>query len=271
MIHSVKQYAFKHFKPYMADSGAKPDISIILEGRDFIVRPGGRLLADGIFKWVKRYSEDEDIVVYVYSSANDNIIYLLQSSPAWNHITIQYLNNGASGENAVIGPVGDTVMRNAVLLHQGLMIHASVVEFEEKGIMFSAPCGTGKSTQASLWKSFRKAVILNDDRPIVRLAEGIPFVFGTPWLGKISDCVNRSAPLKAIFVLEQSSDNSVKRLDVKDAIKGLLPRCFMPFYDRNLMNMAIDVLEKIIEAVPVYLMKCRPDEASVEMVYDLIK
>ena len=39
-----------------------------------------------------------------------------------------------------------------ILLHQGgLILHASYIIWNDRGILFTAPSGTGKSTQAGLW------------------------------------------------------------------------------------------------------------------------
>ena len=55
-----------------------------------------------------------------------------------------------------------------LLLHEGMMLHASAVAMEGKCYLFSAPSGTGKSTHTKQWQKFfgeEKAEIINDDKP----------------------------------------------------------------------------------------------------------
>ena len=69
----------------------------------------------------------------------------------------------------------------------GFCLHASAVALENRAVLFSAPCGTGKSTHTALWQQYfgqHRAVILNDDKPALRLLEGHFQVYGTPWSGK---------------------------------------------------------------------------------------
>jgi hypothetical protein len=40
------------------------------------------------------------------------------------------------------------------------VFHASFIEYDGSAILFTAPCGTGKSTQAALWKSIRGQKLL---------------------------------------------------------------------------------------------------------------
>ena len=57
-----------------------------------------------------------------------------------------------------------------LLLHKGLMLHASAVVMDGYAYLFSAPCGTGKSTHTDMWKAaFGDAVVmLNDDKPALK-------------------------------------------------------------------------------------------------------
>ena len=48
------------------------------------------------------------------------------------------------------------LMVNSLLLHfQTLLFHASYIFHAGRGLLFTAPSGTGKSTQAGLWRAHR--------------------------------------------------------------------------------------------------------------------
>ena len=56
-----------------------------------------------------------------------------------------------------------------ILKYGGIMIHSSAVEVDGKAYLFSAPCGTGKSTHTKQWQKYfgaDQAIIINDDKTI---------------------------------------------------------------------------------------------------------
>lgn len=81
-----------------------------------------------------------------------------------------------------------------LLSHEGMMLHASAVEYGGQAVCFSAPPGTGKSTHTEKWVRLFGASILNDDKPALRRESGVWQVYGTPWCGKEALHQNRSAP-----------------------------------------------------------------------------
>ena len=149
------------------------------------------------------------------------------------------------------------VFQNYLLHYDGIVVHASSLEWNGKGIIFSAPSGTGKSTHVKLWQEYfgSEVKLLNDDSPAIRFRDGNPFIFGTPWSGSSNLHSNGSAPLSAIVLLQQASDNSIKQLSNQEAIAKLMPRVFLPYYDEDMMNKACDVFERIIFFSPGLFIK----------------
>jgi len=158
------------------------------------------------------------------------------------------------------------IFKFAILKHNGIVIHSSAVNCDGNGILFSAPSGTGKSTHAGLWKKYYpdKTTILNDDTPVVRFIDDIPYVFGTPWSGKTEINCNQSAPLKAIVFLEQSKINSIHKIESKEAVWRLLNETRQPAL-KEMMNLTLDMLEKILKKVPTYFFSCDISPEAVEM------
>jgi len=154
-----------------------------------------------------------------------------------------------------------------LLLHKGVVIHASALKYSDKGIIFSAPSGTGKSTQAKLWQTHvEQVVILNDDTPAIRFMGNKPYIFGTPWGGSKGIYCNESAPLEAIILLEQAKVNQVSRIGVQQALPLFLPRFFLPYFDQCMMDKALSLCNALLESIPVCLLQCRPDLGAVEAI-----
>jgi hypothetical protein len=270
-IISDKSMNLNTFNSFSLRSNETPDLKIQMKSCDEIVKPEGILMIDEDVKWMYKPDGDKKIVIYICDEDSEKIIFLLEVDEYWGNASITYLDNEYKIENAVTGILGNILFRNSILFHQGFVIHASAIEWNGKGIMFSAPSGTGKSTQAKLWENNMGARILNDDCPGVRMLRGQNYVFGTPWSGSNNEFINDNAPIAAIVVLEQSNENAIRRLDDHEAVSMLMPRCFLPFYDSNIMNIAISNFENLISSTPVYLLKCKPDMEAVELVYQCVK
>ncbi|HHU05321.1 MAG TPA: hypothetical protein GXZ65_02410 [Clostridiales bacterium] len=162
--------------------------------------------------------------------------------------------------------IGEVAFRTAILSYGGVVVHSAGVDCEGSGILFCGPSGMGKSTQAGLWKQHKNARILNADRTALRVIDGSVYVFGTPWSGSSKENLNSKAALKGIFFLQQAKENSLSLLKPSEAVKFMLPRCFLPFGCEELMDLALDNIEQILGKVPSFLLRCLPDYEAVEMV-----
>ena len=178
------------------------------------------------------------------SVRQDSWIWATREKYLWNGIQLQYL----------------------LLHHRGMIFHASYIGYEGSGIVFTAPSQTGKSTQARLWQQHLSAEILNGDKAGIHLGE-IPTVCGVPFSGTSGICQNVSLPLKAIVVLSQAPENTVRRMKPIEAIQALCPNLFVDQAITEEWHIAMRLLMDLVEQVPVYALACTPDERAVETLY----
>ena len=144
----------------------------------------------------------------------------------------------------------------------GVMLHASCVEYEGKAYLFSARSGTGKSTHTHLWlKYLPGARIINDDKPAIRLVDGVFYAYGTPWSGKTDESVNEGVPIAGITFLSRG-ENKIKRIPGIKALKPFMDQTVRP-YDKELMKNMLDTLNKILSDIPIYEMSCDMSEEAV--------
>lgn len=150
----------------------------------------------------------------------------------------------------------------------GFFLHCSCLKFEDKAIIFTAPSGTGKSTHARLWREYfgEKVEMINDDKPIVRDQGGRFIIYGTPWNGKHRIGSNISAPIGAVFFLEQAKENKTERIDSVTALTLLLQQTVIPETKGALQNL-LDMLTRIIETVPMYKLYCDISYEAVEAAF----
>lgn len=150
--------------------------------------------------------------------------------------------------------------------HQGFILHSSFISWQNNGILFTAPSGTGKSTQADLWKKYEDADIYNGDRTIIRKIEGKYYGFGSPYAGSSGIYRNESAPIKAIVVIEQGPDNVIRRLRGREAFLPLFRETLMNTWNKEYMEKMTDLLMDVACQIPVYHLSCRPDQGAVNTV-----
>lgn len=158
-----------------------------------------------------------------------------------------------------------------VLLQKGRMIlHASYIEYEGKGIIFTAPSGTGKSTQADLWQLHRGARILNGDRAVIGLRDKTPYVFGFPMSGSSPYCENRNLPLCCIVSLLQGPENRIRKLKGKEALRVIINGTYADPKHRNDLIQNINTAVELLHT-PVFELSCRPDLGAVEVLEEAIR
>ena len=156
-------------------------------------------------------------------------------------------------------------MENLLLQNQGLLLHASLIEYVGKAIVFTGPSGIGKSTQAKLWQTCENATILNGDRAALRLADGNWIAYGSPYAGTSGIYRRGNAPLAAIVVLEQAEENSLQTLSAVQALRRIYPELSVHRWDCAFVQQATDLCLQMLSRTPVLLLKCRPDVSAVAL------
>lgn len=187
---------------------------------------------------------------------------LLSANDDWSEACITLLDGKEDGlEGALIAAI-----MTHLSLHQGLMLHSSLIDIDGSGIMFVGPSGIGKTTQAELWMKYRDAIIINGDMALVHEEDGVFRGYGCPWHGSSPYCENRDVLLKGIIVLEQASENTIEKLDGLVLFERMMNNIFIPHWFKPGVESAMETIDHLLTKVPVYLLKCRKDEEAVSMV-----
>ena len=174
----------------------------------------------------------------------------VKKSEYFDRITAKTLLNSMAAENMVLEA-------------NGVVIHGSFIEHKGKAILFTAPSGTGKSTQAELWKKHRNAKIINGDRAVVRLVGDKAFACGIPFAGSSKYCENAMLSIEAIVCLKQSPLTTIKRLDSLSSFRQIWEECTINTWNSVDVEKAINILIDIIGQIPVFELACTPDESAI--------
>ncbi len=159
-----------------------------------------------------------------------------------------------------------------LLNFDGMLLHSSAVVLDGRAYLFSAPCGTGKSTHTALWcKEFaeKRAFILNDDKPALRLHDDVWYAYGTPWSGKTAQNVNIRVPLGGICILQRGDENRVVPYGGASAVHDLLEQTTRP---RNPVQMQkiLALLDHLLRHVPLWRMECTPTPDAAHLARDVM-
>jgi len=154
-------------------------------------------------------------------------------------------------------PLSEVFMVCLLAQGRGLMVHACGISDRGHGYLFAGNSTHGKTTMARLWKD--QAVILNDDRIILRPHEGRFWMYGTPWHGEYDGVSPQGVALEKVFFLHHADENRAVAQHGMTAASMLLTRCFPPLWDAAGMEFTLDFCAQVIEHVPCYELGFVPD------------
>lgn len=154
----------------------------------------------------------------------------------------------------------------ALLAWDILMVHGSTVAVDGNAYLFTAACGTGKSTHTRLWRQRfgQRAVMINDDKPFLRLEKEKVFACGAPWSGKHGLDTNITVPLKGICILERGQENRIFPIDPEEAIPLLEDHWDLTPFPADLWK---PLIHRVCQSIPVWRMQCNRDPEAAEVAY----
>ena len=148
---------------------------------------------------------------------------------------------------------------------------AAVVRQAGRGYLFLGRSGTGKSTHARLWlRHIAGSELLNDDNPVLVLADGTATVYGSPWSGKTPCYRNESAPAGAIIRLEQAPQNLIRSERPVAAFASLLSSCSTMIWDKATYDAICETVSGMARVVPSYRLQCLPDAEAAQLCHQTV-
>jgi hypothetical protein len=203
-------------------------------------------------------------------------------------------------------PLDELLIMHRLTQEKAIELHGcGIVRPDGTGNLFVGHSGAGKSTTTRLWTSLEEVEVLSDDRIIVRRddvrrddvwrddradvgrcvrgdrEEQIPHrafgsvrndkkmrMYGTPWHGEAMYASPNSAGLARIFVLEHGHGNVLTQLSPSQAVAELFARSFVPFHRHEYVESALEFLQEVVDAVPVYRYAFEPNQGAVERILE---
>ena len=238
----------------------------------------------GTYRIADRIISIESIHEYVHRLCRD---YAVQETSADLGVRISQedidnerrRSGGADGEDRA--PFSDAYLETLAVyrkiaedmpLHDTVLFHGSCVAVDGEGYLFAAASGTGKSTHAALWRKILgdRAVMINDDKPFIRIDSGGAVIYGTPWDGKHRLSTNTSVPLKAICLLERAQQNHIERADPREAYPGLLRQVYRPA-DGEALARTVSLVDMLMREVDLWRLGCNMEDDAAWTSYNAMR
>jgi hypothetical protein len=147
-------------------------------------------------------------------------------------------------------PLDELIFTNRLAHHAGVELHGCGVAYRHRGYLFLGCSGAGKSTMARLWRNQPDATVLSDDRIVVRMIDGRPMMYGTPWHGDEPVSAPGPVPLERLLFLRQGPLRLADALRSSASVAALFTCCFAPFHSREALAATLGTLEAIAESAP---------------------
>jgi len=298
-----KLQVVERFDNFFYQGNKKPDIVINVEIADKLPEISGdtifvtthfqdksenwRLLKKGDTYIYKCPLEDKKQVMLVNKTFDRVKAYLLPKNrgqpPPNGGVPLKAARAEDGGEKEFVWNVSDIIYDFLQVLlinyfaqrNQGIFTHAvGIKDVDGRGLLFAGESGAGKSTTARLWHKHSKAMVLNDDRIIVRKLKDKFFIYGSPWHGEFSDYLASridSASLKRIFFIHHFPKNTAAQISPKPAFNRLYPALFPTFWDKNCLENIAAFCADLVKNAPCYSLGFVNNTKVIEFVRKLRK
>lgn len=140
----------------------------------------------------------------------------------------------------------------------GFLLHAASAICQGEACLFSGVSGAGKTTITRLAPP--GVTLLTDEVSYVRPAADGYAAFGTPFAGELARAgENCSAPLSALFFLEQGPANRIDELSYAEAVQRLMRNILFFAEDAGLVEKLFATACDFVARVPVRRLTFYPD------------
>lgn len=181
-----------------------------------------------------------------------------------NHIVVEICQANKKSIYVNTALLEAFALERFLLRRNALALHSSFVEWQGEGIVFTAPSGTGKSTQAALWHRYEGAEIINGDRSVImKDEEGCFWVGGLPFCGSSHICKNKVMPLKAVVFIGQSPVNVVEEMVKPQAISRLWGEMSINRWNKESVMQSYNLIDSLVCSVPMVCLKCNMERDAV--------
>lgn len=190
---------------------------------------------------------------------------VLQFSPSdslWN----LWIDTEESTIDPMMYPLDGLILYYLTVVYGDLMIHSSGIELDGCGFLFSGVSGRGKTTMSRLWEA-KGAMVVHDDRLIVRKIDGAFMMFNTPVYDNEQP---RVANLDYLFLIEHGVENIITPLQGVEALSGVISNCMQHNWSTQMVSSSLAKVADLCSCRPVFKLAFKPDDEVVPFIRNYI-
>lgn len=152
----------------------------------------------------------------------------------------------------------------------GIVLHSCYTVYDGKAILFTAPSGTGKTTQANIWKRVYGSRIVNGDLTLLQRTEKGWFACGFPHHGSADECFNERWPIAAIAIVRQAPEDRVEQIGPAQRLGLLYSECTVNSWDGGQVTAAMELLTSLVLRVPTVMLHCTMEDTAAHVLHNFI-
>lgn len=219
-------------------------------------------------EFIKRLSSHEVVhqykdEIHLYGVEDQRVIYGIKKiNHEWYEIVML---KGLKHIEDIEYVLSLRIFSHLVAAHNHMILHASAINFQEQGILFSGVSKVGKTTLAKrIMTHHEDTTFINDDKPLITHEHDTFFVHGTPWAGEEGLCRNQAIKLSYIFFLEQGLTSEIKEMTNYEKVVHLIEHSYHLFTD-TYIDAYVKMINQLIDTVSIYKMIVSHDEKAYDV------
>lgn len=161
---------------------------------------------------------------------------------------------------------------DALIPHGVMLFHGSALAVDGECFIFTAKSGVGKSTHARLYRELfgERVEVVNDDKPLIRLAGNVAYAYGTPWNGKHKLSSNIRRPIRAICLISRADENNIREVSKKDALAEIFSQTHKP-RDGELLGKTVALVDALCDRARLYRLECNTEPDAARISYEAMR
>jgi hypothetical protein len=158
------------------------------------------------------------------------------------------------------------ILHSLILAEEGgFLVHSASAVKNAQAFLFAGVSGAGKTTISRLAPP--NVAVLTDEISYVRSSRHGYEAFGTPFAGELARIgANLRAPLSAVYLLVQGSENRIEPVSETEALQALLRNVLFFAHDPELVDKVFQSAFDFISRVPVHRLIFVPDARVWELI-----
>lgn len=253
---------------FIVDAGP-PDVQIEVSARTLGDDGAGEGLFDSGGPW-RLYRHHDGFLFRFHSATLESSPYktaLFNHDFSRGHVTLHRpFFADASSVDPLEYPLDELLVISLLGQGRGVEIHGCGVVDGSNGYLFVGQSGAGKTTIARLWQAEPGAVVLSDDRVVLRSAADGLWMYGTPWHGEEPLASPGRVRLAGVFFLKHHDRHEMASVARLDAVARFFAASFPPFHDAHALDFTLAFIDSVVTRIPCFELRFAPDATVLDLV-----